>query len=179
MMTSHRDRNTEVLYTTKYLRSTLFMVAVDPSSVVLTSVSERTPINNPGRGVAFTLYLAGCRTTPNFPSRLGRAWPGGTERVKRCRIHDRKRKSSILAKASPRHTLIPTPNGRPVPSLFKKRPVEDEDRDVHQDKLMCRVQLTAPTAELRPQVDDDSTPLPHAEVPDATEQHRDTGGVIS
>ncbi|TNN50845.1 hypothetical protein EYF80_038928 [Liparis tanakae] len=69
-------------------------------------------LSQPGLGTAFTLYLAGWRTTPNLPSRLGSGWPGGTERVKCCRIHDRKRKSSILAKASPRHTRIPAPNGR-------------------------------------------------------------------
>lgn len=69
-------------------------------------------LSQPGLGVAFTLYLTGWRTTPNLPSRLGRGWPGGTERVKRCRIQDRKRKSSILARASPKHTLIPVPKGR-------------------------------------------------------------------
>lgn len=69
-------------------------------------------VPQPGLGVAFTWYLAGCSTTPNLPSRLGRECPGGTVRVKRCRIQDRKRKSSILARASPRQTLTPAPNGR-------------------------------------------------------------------
>lgn len=68
--------------------------------------------SQPGLGVAFTLYLTGWRTTPNLPSRLGREWFGGTDRIKRCRIQDKKRNSSILAKASPKHTRIPVPNGK-------------------------------------------------------------------
>ncbi|KAG7271106.1 hypothetical protein CRUP_005659 [Coryphaenoides rupestris] len=67
--------------------------------------------SHPARGVARTSYLAGCRTTPNLPSRLGRGWPGGTEKVNRCRVQDRKRKSSILARLSPRQTRTPAPNG--------------------------------------------------------------------
>lgn len=69
-------------------------------------------VTQPGLGVAFILYLAGRSTTPNLPSKLGRECPGGTARVKRCRIQDKKRKSSIFAKASPRHTLMPVPKGR-------------------------------------------------------------------
>ena len=33
--------------------------------------------------------------------------PGGVEKVNRCRKEVKKRKSSILARLSPRHTLFP------------------------------------------------------------------------
>ncbi len=62
--------------------------------------------------LATTLNFLGWRTTPNLPSRSGRGCPAGISSLNLCKIHDRKRKSSIFARASPRQTRTPAPKGR-------------------------------------------------------------------
>lgn len=49
--------------------------------------------------------------TPTFPFKLGKVCPSGSLKLNECRRVEKKRKSSILARTSPRHMRRPTPNG--------------------------------------------------------------------
>lgn len=71
-----------------------------------------------GLAVNFTLKALGLIVTPAMPFKLGSVSPSGTEMSKECRSEEKKRNNSILAKISPRHILLPTPNGRKYSGLW-------------------------------------------------------------
>lgn len=80
-----------------------------------------------GRSFRHTANLFGWIVTPAFPLSEGCSAPFGSEISKRCIIDEKNRKSSILARTSPRHIRRPTPKGKKnggiwtFPSLLMNR----------------------------------------------------------
>ncbi len=75
-----------------------------------------------------TLNDLGDTVTPAWPQRSGSSAPSGSSRLKTWSIDEKKRKSSALAKTSPKHIRLPTPNGMKksgrtvfVPSSLRNR----------------------------------------------------------
>lgn len=64
-----------------------------------------------GLGIKQTLNKSGEIVTPGFPFKLGNGCPSGNLIVNVCIIDAKKRNSSYLASTSPKHILLPTPNG--------------------------------------------------------------------
>jgi hypothetical protein len=70
-----------------------------------------------GLGFRHTLNALGLMVTPATPFKLGRVSPAGTQMSKECSSEEKNEKISILARISPRHILLPTPNGKKYSGL--------------------------------------------------------------
>lgn len=81
-----------------------------------------------GRRFKHTLKASGVMVAPTLPLRLGREWPAGRAMSKQCMNEAKNRKSSILARTSPRHIRRPTPNGMKY-SGFRTLPSESMNRE--------------------------------------------------
>lgn len=90
-----------------------------------------------------TLKFSGETVTPIWPRRLGSSAPSGTWSVKTCRSDEKKRNNSARARTSPRHILLPTPNGMKnsglqiLPSDVRKRSGLKISGSFHRFGSMC------------------------------------------
>ena len=75
-------------------------------------------------------YEAACRTWVPVGSQEGGGLPGGVIIWKRCKTQTRIRKSSMRARLSPTHCLLPMPKGSDfsIISLFKDWPSSERNR---------------------------------------------------
>ena len=90
-----------------------------------------------------TLKDCGETVTPACPLKSGTVAPGGTVNLNVCKIVEKNRKSSALARTSPRQTRRPTPNGMKYSglitwllSLLRKRSGLNTSGSFHRDGLM-------------------------------------------